>query len=86
MRQEHSVLLSKIQAFVHGTNDICFLGLIGSASNTDTLYDDYSDIDLIVVVNNLPQYFENAEWLHSIDEVWMTFTESAPDLNHWERR
>lgn len=86
MRQENTELLSKIEAFVNTTNDICFLGLIGSASNNEMLNDEYSDIDLIAVSNNLLKYFDNDQWLYSIDEVWMTFTESVPDLNHWERR
>src|SRR5512133_1592689 len=86
MRQQNAELLSKIEAFVHMTNDICFLGLIGSCSTNDQFNDEYSDIDLIIVSNNLPSYFDNEQWLHSIDEVWMTFTESEPDLNHWERR
>lgn len=86
MKQEHIELLSKIEAFVHDANDICFLGLIGSGSNNGNLNDDYSDIDLVVVSDNYSTYFNTVKWLHSIDEVWMTFTESIPDLNHWERR
>jgi aminoglycoside 6-adenylyltransferase len=86
MTQENTDLLLKIKNFVHSANDIWYLGLFGSSTNNENLNDEYSDIDLIVVTNDLKKYFEDESWLNSIDEVWMTFTESEPHLNYWERR
>jgi aminoglycoside 6-adenylyltransferase len=86
MTQENTELLLKIENFVHIANDINYLGLFGSSTNNENLNDEYSDIDVILVTTNLAKYFENENWLNSIDEVWMTFTESEPHLNYWERR
>jgi aminoglycoside 6-adenylyltransferase len=86
MTQENTKLLLKIQNFVYTVSDISYLGLFGSSTNNENLNDEYSDIDLIIVTNNLKKYFEDENWLHSIDDVWMTYTESEPQNNYWERR
>ncbi len=86
MTRENTALLSRIIEFCNDRDDISYLGLIGSSSNEGNRDDEYSDIDLLVVSDNAAAYFREEEWLGSIDEVWMTFTESAPDLNYWERR
>jgi aminoglycoside 6-adenylyltransferase len=86
MTQENKKLLLKIEHFVQNATDISYLGLFGSSTNNENLNDEYSDIDLIIVTTNLIKYFESPDWLNSIDEVWMTFTESEPYINYWERR
>lgn len=86
MKQANSDLLNKIIDFAKTQKDIQFLGLIGSSSNGESLDDEYSDIDLVLVTDSLKRYFAEEEWLSSIDEVWVTFIESAADINYWERR
>lgn len=86
MTQDNIALLNKISDFFSGVNEVEFLGLIGSSSNTENLSDEYSDIDLILVTSNLEKYYSDGSWLSSIDDVWVTFTESAKDINYWERR
>jgi Streptomycin adenylyltransferase. len=43
-------------------------------------------MDLILVTNNYKKYFNSADWLQKIDEVWVSFSESVPEANFWERR
>jgi aminoglycoside 6-adenylyltransferase len=86
MTQDNVALLNKISTFFSSINEVYFLGLIGSSSNTENLNDEYSDIDLILVTTNLEKYYSDSSWLKSIDDVWVTFTESAKDINYWERR
>lgn len=86
MTKDNLVLLEKIKGFITSAQDISYLGLFGSSTNNENLNDEYSDIDLIVVTDDVKKYFEDANWLSSIDEVWMSFTESEPRLNYWERR
>lgn len=86
MKQENEELLVKISDFGIAAEDVLFLGLIGSSTNDDHVSDQYSDIDLILVSSNAMKYYREDAWLRSIDEVWFTFTESAPDINYWERR
>ncbi len=86
MTQDNIALLNKISDFFSGVNEVEFLGLIGSSSNAESLSDEYSDIDLILVTGNLEKYYSDGSWLSSIDDVWVTFTESAKDINYWERR
>ncbi len=86
MTQENVELLARIVEFGNDRDDLSYLGLLGSSSNEGNLDDEYSDIDLLVVSDNAAAYFREEEWLGSIDEVWMTFTESAPDINYLERR
>lgn len=86
MTQDNIALLNKISYFFSGVNEVEFLGLIGSSSNAENLSDEYSDIDLILVTSNLEKYYSDGSWLSSIDDVWVTFTESAKDINYWERR
>lgn len=86
MKQENEDLLVKISDFGIAAEDVFFLGLIGSSTNDDRVSDQYSDIDLILVTSDPMKYYREDAWLRSIDEVWFTFTESAPDINYWERR
>lgn len=86
MTKEHEELFAKIECFVRGAEDVRFLGLIGSSSNEGDLSDEYSDLDLVLVTDNMERYYSDDAWLSSIEEVWITFVESAPDINHWERR
>lgn len=86
MTPENGDLLIKIERFAREAEDIRFLGLIGSSSNDGDLSDEYSDIDLVMATNDVAPYFNGDTWLGRIDDVWVTFTESAPDINYWERR
>lgn len=86
MTKENQELLGKITKYINLNEEIQFLGLIGSNSNIENINDEYSDIDLIFVTNNSINYFNNSDWLSYIDEVWFSFTEADPGINHWERR
>lgn len=86
MTEANGRLLARIVEFAERSGDALFLGLIGSNSNGGGLGDEYSDIDLVLVTDDVRRYFGGSEWLGGIGEVWFTFTESAPEINHFERR
>lgn len=86
MTRDNLELLNRIKKHIDSCEDVFFLGLIGSSSNNEGLNDEYSDIDLILVTDNLAKYYDDNAWLSRIDDVWLTFTESAADINYWERR
>jgi aminoglycoside 6-adenylyltransferase len=86
MKQDNIELLNKITDWARNENDVLFLGLIGSSSNDELLDDEYSDIDLILVTDSVKKFYNDDAWLSQIDEAWITFTESAADINYWERR
>lgn len=86
MNKNYSDLFEKIKNFVIRNEDITCLAIIGSQSSSETIADEFSDLDLLLVTTNCTKYFQSQEWLHEIDEMWVSFTESVPDANFWERR
>lgn len=86
MNEKYFNLLKKIKDFVIRTEDITCLAIIGSQSSSETIADEFADIDLLLVTSNCTKYFKSQGWLQEIDEMWVSFTESVPDVNFWERR
>ncbi|QDR80994.1 aminoglycoside 6-adenylyltransferase [Sporomusa termitida] len=68
-------LLEAIVSFANINENISALILIGSQARLEKYADQYSDIDLIMVVNN-PEYFLSSnEWLEDIGSPHISFIE-----------
>ncbi len=79
-------LLEKILAFARAREDISCLAQIGSRAGPEALSDEFSDLDLLLVVKNISPYFSGETWLDEIADRWITFNEAAPEINFYERR
>lgn len=60
--------------------------VIGSRARSDHPADEWSDLDMILIVNNPRRFIESDRWVHGIAEPWLTFTEPTPAGSGTERR
>jgi aminoglycoside 6-adenylyltransferase len=65
--------------------DIAALLLVGSQARRDTPADRWSDLDLILLLDDPQPYLEDASWVEELGRPVVTFLEATPD-GHWERR
>jgi aminoglycoside 6-adenylyltransferase len=82
----YSELLGKIITYADGCSDICYLAQIGSQASRQQIADEYSDLDLLLVVKDVKKFFIFEDWLYPFGDLWITFTESVPEANYYERR
>jgi predicted nucleotidyltransferase len=74
-------LLDKLVSYFEPNQDVLGLLLFGSYSGGENHYDDWSDIDLLVVVKNekLESFFPTIEWIKSFSELY-TYDQSSDEL------
>jgi len=53
--------------------------LFGSQARVDGKYDEFSDIDLLLIVNEVEMFFTSDEWLNKIGEFTVSFAEITCD-------
>jgi molybdopterin-guanine dinucleotide biosynthesis protein A len=68
-----------------GRDDVRALLVVGSQARRDTPGDRWSDLDLILLVDDPRPYLENAVWIEELGRPVVTFLEATVD-GHWERR
>ncbi len=86
MNEGYERIIRKTIEFCEGEKDIGCVAIIGSRSRDDGLSDEYSDVDLLIVCDDVERLFARGEWMTAIGETWAQFNEAMPDLGHWERR
>jgi molybdopterin-guanine dinucleotide biosynthesis protein A len=68
-----------------GLDDVRALLVVGSQARPDTPADRWSDLDLILLLDDPLPYLEDASWVEELGTPVVTFLEVTPD-GHWERR
>ncbi|MDW7656445.1 MAG: aminoglycoside 6-adenylyltransferase, partial [Bacillota bacterium] len=78
-------LIEKITAWAAAADDIKGVVIIGSRARTSDPADEYSDLDLLLIVTDTAQFFLSADWIDTIGQHWLWFDERTP-LGAMERR
>ena len=84
--QAYERLEQKFLTWAQGQENIRAAVIIGSRARTDHPADEWADLDIILVVNDMQPYVEDAAWVEQIGEAWLTFLERTGDGRSWERR
>lgn len=81
MKNWQENMLSDLIAYFESDEDVLGLLLFGSLSQTDPHPDDWSDIDLLVVVQDgkLGHYFPSVEWITYFGPLY-TYSQSANEV------
>jgi aminoglycoside 6-adenylyltransferase len=66
-------------------DDVAALVLVGSQARGDVPADRWSDLDLILLLDDPSPYTEESAWIREFGEPVLTFLEATMD-GHWERR
>lgn len=78
--------LAAAVAWARAHEDVRALILVGSLARADTPADEWSDIDLIAVVDDPASYLEDAGWVDELGRVLLTFVEQTELGGVYERR
>lgn len=79
-------LIKKFVSWAKTSCDVKSVFVVGSRSRIDHPADEYSDLDLVMVVTN-PEYFLSSDqWLESIGDYWASFIERTTVGGGKERR
>jgi aminoglycoside 6-adenylyltransferase len=84
MDKEH--LLGRFLEWARSRCDIRAVALVGSSARTDRPADEWSDLDLIVVVSDPQPYLSSTDWLEDIGHPWISTVERTATGEAIERR
>ncbi len=81
MNPKHERMLAQLVSQLEPDQDIAGLVVFGSACPPEAHYDDWSDIDLLVILKNnaLEKFFPDITWIESLGRLY-TYDQSADDL------
>lgn len=81
MKLWHETMLDKVISHFEPNKNVAGLLLFGSYSKTEAQYDDWSDIDILLVVQNdkLEKFFPTIEWVDTFGKLY-TYTQSSDEF------
>ena len=82
---KYSVLLENIIEFGNRADRISAIIMIGSRVQANNRADEYSDLDLILIVNDIQSFINSNDWLAQIGTHRISFVEQTID-DAWEKR
>lgn len=75
----HQQLLNKITSFCEKSEKVTALILIGSQARTELHADQYSDLDLVMIVNDIDHFVLSNDWVEEIGKYHISFVEPTID-------
>lgn len=78
-------LIERITAWAAAEDDVEAAVIIGSRARTDDPADEYSDLDLLLIVTEKTRFFQSTDWIDALGQHWLWFDERTP-LGAMERR
>jgi len=78
-------ITNNILAWAKQHDNVRAVILIGSQARTIENADAWSDLDLIVIAEDVSEYIQTTAWIHEFGTPLLTFTETTFDES-WERR
>ncbi len=79
-------LIERFVAWAQARADLRAAIVLGSRARADRPADDWSDLDIVLVVTDPKPYLISADWLRDIDNFWITFVEPTATGGEMERR
>jgi aminoglycoside 6-adenylyltransferase len=79
-------MLDRIVELCHSRLDIRALALVGSNARDERTADEWSDIDLILIVENSDPYLHSTDWLQPISQPWLNTLERDAQGRIFEQR
>jgi len=75
----HEQLMERFVKWAEAQPDVGTAFVIGSQARTTRPADEWSDLDLVVTVDQPDRYLLETDWLQNIGNPWVTFTEARGD-------
>jgi len=78
-------LIEKFVAWAQTRLDIRAVIVLGSRARDDRPADEWSDLDIVILVTDPKPYLTRTDWLKSIGNFWITFVEPTATGGGMER-
>lgn len=79
-------LIERFVAWAQTRPDIRAAIVLGSRARVERPADEWSDLDIVILVTDPKPYLTSADWLKHIGNVWITFVEPTATGGEMERR
>ncbi|MEW6229480.1 MAG: aminoglycoside 6-adenylyltransferase [Bacillota bacterium] len=79
-------LMERIVAWAQTRPDIRAVIVLGSRARVDRPADEWSDLDIVLIVTDSKAYLTSVDWLRNISDFWITFLEPTATGGEMERR
>ena len=73
----YETLLERLVLWANDTHEVQAIFVIGSRTREHSSADAFSDLDLVMVVTETERFLSSDEWIKSIGDYWMEFTENT---------
>jgi aminoglycoside 6-adenylyltransferase len=84
--QAYEQLIARFVAWAETQPDLRAALIVGSRAREDRPADEWSDLDVILVVTEPERYLAKTDWLENIGNPWITFIEKTGTGEEKERR
>lgn len=84
--QAYEDLIGRITRFAEADENIRAAFIIGSYARSDHPADEWSDLDVILIVQQIDVFHDQTDWINAIHPYWLTFVETMPGGGAVERR
>lgn len=84
--QAYDQWIERFIAWAQARPDVYAAVVVGSRARMDRPADPWSDLDLILIVDQPRRYLSGADWLTCMGHPWISFLEGTADGEHMERR
>lgn len=71
-------LIRRFMKWADGNEDVRAAAVIGSRARDDRPADEWSDLDLLLFVNDPARFVGDASWLDDLGNVWVTLAHEGP--------
>lgn len=75
----YDIIINKLVEWATRHEDIRALVLIGSRARTNDPADEWSDLDVLVIAQDISVYVQTTDWIRAFGKPLLTFTETAFD-------
>ena len=86
MVNTYNKLIDRFISWAKASSDIKSVFIVGSHARTDHPADEYSDLDLVMIVTDPEHYISSTQWLANIGDYWISFVEKTAVGGGKERR
>lgn len=83
---KYQSLFQKVKALAEKSENIRAVFLIGSCAREIESADAYSDIDFVVIANDIDRYITGKDWIEALGNPLFVWTDHEPGWASWDRR
>jgi len=77
--QHYNHIMKRATAYFETRSDICAAVVVGSRSRAERLADEWSDLDIMLYVEQPDVYLDDSSWLSELGDIWQCIESQTVD-------